>query len=871
MTNKENHIIPEKLRKEPILFSFLALLILTFFIWILQILILNLPINPTSIVFIHSKNPSLWLIDLLPLAGTLIVFLIIREKQRKTLEFNRKLDSLNKSLEIHTGYAKSIAEKNYDFQIHQGVADDLGEALLLLQNNLKASSKKELEQLWISEGKEMISRILRLHNNLEEMSSQVLKNLINYVDAVQGAFYVFDEEQQKLINTATFAYSRKKYINQEFRIGQGLVGMCAYEMDFIYRTEIPDDYITISSGLLGECKPRTILLIPLIAEDKLQGVIEFASINDKIPKISIQFLLELGEIIARTIYNLRINQRTELLLNESRKMTEELQNNELKLKENAEEMNITQEKLSKTNEQLEAKIMEVQNAQGKLHWLLENASEVISIYSGDLHMSYISPSVTRIFGYTPEEMIRGKDYERLTLDGARDLKNLIIRTIDDPSFTQIIQYSFIKKDGEKIYLESSAKNLLNDPAINGIILNSRDITERIRAEKEERLKTRMQSLSENSLDMIIRLNISGQFHYANPVVEDYTGIESSRLLNKNLSEIEFIPALKEYFKNHLSLMKSNSRKTNTEISVPIKMGEKLSERILSIDAIPEFTNDEIETILFVGHDITESKRIAKEIQIKNKKIEDSIDYAERIQSALLPATEHFKKYFGKSFVYFKPRDVVSGDFPWFYVKDDNLFLAAVDCTGHGVPGALLSFIGFFLLNDIVDKNSFRSAAEICDLLHSNVRHTLKQDTDYSDTHDGMDLAFCKIDLRNKSIQFAGAHRPLLFYSDGEITEYKGDRKSVGGKVVGKKMEENFTNQIINFKKGDKFFIFSDGITDQLGGPNGRKYSTGRIMEGILKNPGFTIQQFHDFFQNDYNLWKEDFKQLDDVLMIGIEL
>jgi PAS domain S-box-containing protein len=872
MSNKQKYIISGRIHLQLVLFAkFCSLLVFIFFIWLIQVLLGNIPFNIPSIILIHKNNPALWIVDLIPFIGAYLFYYFDRLIRRKEQEYAQNLKSVNKSIEVYTDYAKSIGEGNYNFLIRtQGPEDELGEALVLLQNNLRTNKKKESDQDWILQGKDMISRILRLHNKLDEMAFEILRNLINYIQAVQGAFYVYDEERNVLVITASYAYNRKKYLNQEFKIGQGLVGACAYEMDFVYRTEIPEDYVSISSGLLGDSKPRTLLFIPLITDEKLQGVIEFASLDEKIPKLSIQFLLELGEIIARTIYNLKINQKTELLLRESRTMTEELQENEQTLKENAEIMQSTQEQLRKTNEQLEAKIMEVQNAQGRLHWLLENSSEVISIYKKDLMISYISPSVARILGYTPEEMMQGKDFERLTLEGAKDLKNLIQNAIADPNLLQIIKYSFIKRNGEIIYLESTAKNLLDDPSINGIIVNTIDITERIRAEKEERLKTRMQSLSENSLDMIMRLNISGQFHYANPVVEDYTGIESSKLINKNFSEIEFVPVLREFFETHLPLFKTNPKKTNTEISIPVKLGEKLTERILSIDAIPEFTNNELETILFVGHDITEAKRIAKEIQIKNKNIEDSINYAERIQSALLPTSEHIKKYLEKSFVLFKPRDVVSGDFPWFYVKNGEIYIAVVDCTGHGVPGALLSFIGFFLLNNIVDKYEDKSAGQICDLLHTNVRYTLKQDLENRETRDGMDIAFCKINVKNKIVQFAGAHRPLYHYSDGELTEYKGDRKSVGGINPGNKLEENFTNQFINIKKGDKIFLFSDGLSDQLGGPYGRKYTSKRIMDNILANTGFSPQQYHDFFENDFTCWKEGFKQLDDMLLIGIE-
>jgi transcriptional regulator with GAF, ATPase, and Fis domain len=162
-------------------------------------------------------------------------------------------------------------------------------------------------------------------------------------------------------------------------------------MDYIYRTEIPEDYITITSGILGDQKPRSLLLIPLISDEKLQGVIEFASLDDFIPNLTIRLLKELGEIIARTFSNLKINERTEKLLVESQQMTLELQENEEELRQNAEEMRATQEELKKSNEHLETQIQEVENAQKRQYSLLENASEKIAIYNEKMVMKYESP------------------------------------------------------------------------------------------------------------------------------------------------------------------------------------------------------------------------------------------------------------------------------------------------------------------------------------------------------------------------------------------------------------------------------------------------------------------------------------------------
>ncbi|HEY4788950.1 MAG TPA: PAS domain S-box protein, partial [Bacteroidales bacterium] len=689
-------------------------------------------------------------------------------------------------------------------------------------------------------------------------------------NAVQGAFYLFDEDRKVLTNISTYAYNRKKFITQEFRVGEGLIGECAYEMDIIYRTEIPDDYATITSGILGDKKPKSILIVPLVSDEKLQGVIEFAFLLDELPDLTLHFMKELGEIIARTIFNLRVNEKTERLLEESRQMTVELQENEEELRQSAEEMRATQEELQRSNANLAVQIDEVENAQKRLHSLLENASEVISIYDEGLKLIYISPSVSSILGFTPEEMMKGKDFDRLTRKGETELRNMFKLLLEVPEDPITIQYTYMKKDGQKIFLETTGRNLLTDPAIHGIILNSQDITERKRAEKEERMKSKMQSLSENSLDLILRLNTYGMFFYANPVVEDYIGVKSVELMNKTIQDVQMPENLLEYFKSTLAEIKGTPNKRNNQITIPVLFGEKTVERIMSIDAIPEFNENELETVLFVGHDITEAKRIELEIADKNRKIEDSINYAQRIQSAILPDNDFIREYLPKSFIFYKPRDVVSGDFPWFFKRDEIIYIAVVDCTGHGVPGALLSFVGYFILNNIVDHEREYTAAEVCDLLHNGVRHTLKQNREDAQGRDGMDIALVKFNPKKNEIHFAGAHRPLYLLRKGELVEFKGDRKAIGGIPLGNKPEKNFTDYPISLEPGDKVFFFSDGLTDQLGGSEFKKFSPGRVRDLLVANQDFSMEEYHHFFEKEFFSWKGDEKQIDDVLLIGIE-
>jgi serine phosphatase RsbU (regulator of sigma subunit) len=308
-----------------------------------------------------------------------------------------------------------------------------------------------------------------------------------------------------------------------------------------------------------------------------------------------------------------------------------------------------------------------------------------------------------------------------------------------------------------------------------------------------------------------------------------------------------------------------------EETVPVTMGGIEVERVLNINVIPEFQESELETVLFVGHDISEAKRIEREINITNRKIQDSINYAERIQSSLLPSAAAVRKAFPQSFIFYQPRDVISGDIPWFRETADAWYVAAIDCTGHGVPGALLSFISFFLLNNITALHPGSSAGEIADKLHTEMRHTLKQDLKDPETRDGMDIALCKIWKTREKLEFAGAHRPMYLLREGELTVFKGDRKAIGGLVNPRRPESNFTTSEVSLRKGDRIFIFSDGLTDQLGGPDDMKYSPARVRDILLENPGFTVEQFHNFFRNDFNNWLGGGKQIDDLLMIGIEL
>lgn len=837
--------------------------------WTIKFIHYNQEISAYGIVQIHLKDISLILFDTLPFLFGFGGYCLEQFFKQMTCYYSNEIQKKETYISNNINIAQNLGNTEFNINNIQINNDDLlGKSLIKMRENLIINAQKEIDQNWIALGKEQIATILRLHQDINNLAYNTLECIVKYLNVLQGAFFITEDDGQTLTNRAVYAYNRQKYVTQKFKIGEGLIGQAAYEKTIVFLKEIPDNYATITSGLLKDQKPNCLVIVPLITNDTLYGILEITSLKKDISALAIKLLEELSDIIARTIFNLLTNIKTERLLKDAQIMTGELRENEGKLRQGAEEMRIAQEQLEETNQKLEQQIQAVEDSQRKIYSLLENASEVISIYDVDSKLTYISPSVYNIFGFTPKEMIAGKDFDRLTAKGLTEVNQMFGALLKKPKEVQTIQFTYLRKDGKKLYIEAVGRNLLHDQSIRGIVVNSQDVTERKRAEKEERMKSKMQALSENSIDFIMRLSPSGNIFYANPTVETITGINIKNIIGYNINETEVDEKIKKHILTIVVDVVKTKQKQNYEMIFPTQLGE----RMIQLNAIPEFTETEIEleTILIVAHDITEQKKTETEIKEKNKSITESINYAERIQKALLPDIKQIHEYLPKSFVFYLPKDIVSGDFPWFFVKDDIMFVAAVDCTGHGVPGALLSFVGYFLLNSVAGHGIDLNAGQIMDNFHASVRKALKQGEQGASTRDGMDIAFCKIDMKNKKLQYTGAHRPLYMLRNNTIfDEFKGDKKAIGG-IPLTEPEENFTNHEIKISKGDKIFFFSDGLPDQFGGPKTQKYQARRVREAIVEHSDYTMQQFHKFFQQDFTQWKGTNKQIDDVLLIGIE-
>ena len=262
------------------------------------------------------------------------------------------------------------------------------------------------------------------------------------------------------------------------------------------------------------------------------------------------------------------------------------------------------------------------------------------------------------------------------------------------------------------------------------------------------------------------------------------------------------------------------------------------------------------------------KERTAEIEAQKEEITSSIEYASRIQLAMLPMTDLFNESFSEYFIIFKPRNIVSGDFYWIGEDEKHIFLTVADCTGHGVPGAFMSTLGISVLNEIITHNHDLQANTILNLLREKIKTALHQTGKEGEAADGMDISLCVLRKNRKSIQFSGAYNPLFIFNGGEFKEYKADRMPIG---IHYGTEASFTNYEINVKKGDAIYILSDGFTDQFGGPESSKYKKANLRKLLSEIYYRPMEEQKRIIECEYERWKGKSDQVDDITIIGVRI
>jgi len=341
---------------------------------------------------------------------------------------------------------------------------------------------------------------------------------------------------------------------------------------------------------------------------------------------------------------------------------------------------------------------------------------------------------------------------------------------------------------------------------------------------------------------------------------------------------------KKYIKQQLELetkVEIRTEEINAQKEELQLINEQLNQQKEELRSQSEYLKEINSKLVFQKQQLevkqNELENSNKTLASRNLLITDSINYAQKIQESILPAEAKFKEYFDDYFIYFNPRDIVSGDFYWLgeATQDEwgkpcnRIVIAAVDCTGHGVPGAFMSMIGNTLLNEIVLTMGLQDPAQILQKLNDEVMAALaKEGQDIQD--DGMDISVCTIDKELGEINFSGAMQKIYIVADGVFNVYEGDFFSIG-EMLSYIKKPTFTDKKITFDNSATIYMFSDGFQDQFGGPDSKKFKESRLRELIKRIHTYDMSKQRNILKETFNTWKEDKKQIDDVLILGVKI
>ena len=436
----------------------------------------------------------------------------------------------------------------------------------------------------------------------------------------------------------------------------------------------------------------------------------------------------------------------------------------------------------------------------------------------------------------------------------------------DGNQLEYLQTSYPKKNDIETNYQDKVYQLLNEKLIEIKKLNN--------------LKSAIYTLNLNSIDNNFYFGVNSEIKpFYHHIYEHYP-----RELKENYETGGVVDVYEDgngYWLSAFAPIRNSKGKTIAVVQVDHKFDEFLKEArkeifwnlgvsLIFTSIIIFFLVRSMRSILF-----KEDKLIAKllqsksELEIKSKETLDSILYAKRIQEAILPLISKIKKEIPESFIFHLPRDIVSGDFYWFTKQKGKVFIASVDCTGHGVPGAFMSMIGTILLDDIVEKKGVTDPAEILSKLHLDIVKALKQNTREKASKDGMDIALCVLDYNAGTLNFAGAFRPLLQISkDGVAKRIKSDSAPIGGFSAAM---PKFTNHEMKLTKGDVFYIYSDGYADQFGGDRNKKYMTKKFRLFLSSISQMPMEEQKQRLQVDFDSWRDGRDQVDDVLVSGFSI
>ncbi|GEM_PF-1498780 len=596
------------------------------------------------------------------------------------------------------------------------------------------------------------------------------------------------------------------------------------------------------------------------------------------------------------------------------------------------ELKLAQEAISQQNEEIKQQKEELTTqrdalaeSEDKINNILSSLPDPAFVINEKGIITFWNNAIENLTGLAASQMIgKGNNEYAIPFYGKRRLILIDLVNIDSSILEQ--NYSQIERKGKILRAETYVPNLRGEsrylagtatPLYSstgeyiGAVEIIHDITERKRfIEEIEKQKSELVEQSVKMAEMIEELNVTnsivesinkdleqlsivasetdnaviimdsaGNVDWVNRAFTSIYGRSLDELMAKkgknicDFSEYENICEILNKVKSTKLSTTYNNKTTKpnganlyvqTSLS-PVLSPEGEITNLVAVEANITALQEAQEKILFQKEEIEKRK---EEVEKQSKNIVDSIQYAGRIQKALLPPEAGIKNFMPEHFILFLPRDIVSGDFYWIHQINSKIIVVAADCTGHGVPGAFMSMLGISYLNEIVIKNKTTQANIILDKLRFNVKKALHQTGHRDTSQDGMDIALAVFDKETHTFEFSGAYNSLLQISNNEIFTFKGDKMPIG---IHRRDTEPFTLTKKNYTKDDVFYLFSDGFPDQIGETTGRKYLHKNFMDFILKIYKKPMEQQKDQLFDEFFNWKKQYFQVDDVLVIGFKI
>ncbi|HEY9082624.1 MAG TPA: SpoIIE family protein phosphatase [Vicingaceae bacterium] len=372
--------------------------------------------------------------------------------------------------------------------------------------------------------------------------------------------------------------------------------------------------------------------------------------------------------------------------------------------------------------------------------------------------------------------------------------------------------------------------------------------------------------------LIVVVNQSGSVEYVSPSAKRILGFEPEQLLGEGWWNLT-----RDDAEERLSIKSLALKQLQQESLIETVPYERLLKTATGGDCwvLWNISKSNDNKLVGIGHNITDRKKAEQELLEKNvellqhnKDMLDSIQYASKIQEAILPDVLKIKNTFQDAFVLYQPKDVVSGDYYFFYQKENKAFVVAVDCTGHGVPGALMSFIANGILKEVIIKKGLEDPSEILYALDEELFLALNKNSQNAVTNDGMDISLGVYDFAEQTFSYSGAFRPLLLVREGNIIELEANRYPIGFYAD---VEKKFVTLTIPMQQNDVFYYFTDGYCDQFGGERKKKFNRKQFKELLLAAQTMEMEEQEAYLQYVLLNWRQEEPQVDDILVMGIKV